>query len=143
MKTKIKTSNKSKFFIIAAILIFSGVLLFSNLASALTEAECAAKGDFTSIAGVCVPTETGLPETPITTILSNLLSWILGIFGFIAIIAFVISGIQYLTAAGNEETLKTAKNNMKWSVVGVIVGISGLVIIGAITRALQATTSYF
>ncbi len=106
-------------------MIFSGVLLFSNLAGALTEAECAAKGDFTSMAGVCVPTETGLPETPIASILSNFLSWILGIFGFIAIIAFVISGIQYLTAAGNETQIENAKKAMKWSLVGVIVGISG------------------
>lgn len=98
---------------------------------------------FTEKAGVCFPTETGLPETSIVNILSNFLSWILGIFGFIAIIAFVISGIQYLTAAGSEKTLETAKRNMKWSIVGVIVGISGLVIIWAITEALKATTPYF
>ncbi|GBE17064.1 hypothetical protein BMS3Abin15_00900 [bacterium BMS3Abin15] len=145
MKTKTKTSNKSKFFIIAVILIFSGVLFFSNLANAqITNpgaSEC--PDSFEKEAGVCFPTETGLSEAPVIDIMANFLSWVLGIFGFIAIIAFVISGIQYLTSAGDEKMIETAKRNMRWSVIGVIVGISGLVIIWAITEALDASTPYF
>lgn len=100
-------------------------------------------GDFEEIAGVCFPTGTGLAETPIADILSNALFWLLGIFGFFGIAGFVISGIQYLVSAGNEKGIETAKRNMKWSLVGVVVGISGMVIIRAITAALEATTSSF
>lgn len=99
--------------------------------------------NFKEIAGVCFPKNTGLAETSISTILSNALFWLLGIFGFFGIAGFVISGIQYLTSAGDEKGIETAKRNMKWSLVGVVVGISGMVIIKAITAALQATTSSF
>jgi len=99
--------------------------------------------DFEEIAGVCFPSNTGLAETPIADILKNALFWLLGIFGFFGIAGFVISGIQYLVSAGNEKGIETAKRNMKWSLVGVVVGISGMVIIKAITAALEATTSSF
>lgn len=99
--------------------------------------------NFKEIAGVCFPKNTGLAETSISTILSNALFWLLGIFGFFGIAGFVISGIQYLVSAGDEKGIETAKRNMKWSLVGVVVGISGMVIIKAITAALQATTSSF
>ncbi len=55
--------------------------------------------------------------------------WMLTILGFIAIIAFVIAGILYLTAAGNDGQIKTAKTAMTWSVVGVVVALVGFVII--------------
>jgi hypothetical protein len=98
--------------------------------------------NFNIIGGVCFPKNTGLSETPIATILKNLLTWILYIFGLLAIAAFVISGIQYLVAAGNEEKIKTAKRNMQWSLVGVIVALSAFVIIKAIAALLQATPGF-
>lgn len=99
--------------------------------------------NFKEIAGVCFPKNTGLAETSISTILSNALFWLLGIFGFFGIAGFVISGIQYLVSAGDDKMIETAKRNMKWSLIGVVVGISGMVIIRAITAALEATTSSF
>jgi len=92
---------------------------------------------FTEHSGVCFPDDTGLSEASVWVIVVNLMRWILGIFGFIAIIGFVISGIQYLTSAGNENAIETAKRNMKWSIVGVIVGLGGLTIIWAVDWALR------
>ena len=57
------------------------------------------------------------------------MTWVLTIFGFIAIIAFVVAGIMYLTAAGDDGRIKTAKTAMTWSIVGVIVALVGYVII--------------
>ncbi len=91
-------------------------------------------------AGIVFPENTGLPDPPggVLQILGNFFSWLMAIFGLLAIGAFVISGIQYLIAAGNDDMIKTAKNNMKWSLVGVIVGLSGWVIMQAIGGALSA-----
>lgn len=61
-----------------------------------------------------------------------MLNWLLIIAGVIAVIAFVISGIQYLVSAGNDSIIETAKRNMIYSIVGVIVMLSGLVIVNAI-----------
>jgi len=93
--------------------------------------------------GVCFPDDTGLSEAPVWIIIVNLMRWILGIFGFVAVIGFVISGIQYLTSAGNENAIETAKRNMKWSIVGVLVGLGGLTIIWAINWTLIAFNPYF
>ncbi len=88
-------------------------------------------------AGVCFPTGTGLSSRPVEFILVNFMWWILALVGMIAIIAFVISGIQYLVSAGDEDMIKTAKRNMTYSIVGVLVALSGWVIIRSIDYALN------
>lgn len=91
-------------------------------------------------AGVCFPAGTGLSDAPVGFLLMRLMSWLLALFGMIAIIAFVISGIQYLISAGNEDMITTAKRNMQYSLIGVIVGLSGWVIIKAIDQALGGSS---
>ncbi len=88
--------------------------------------------------------ETGLPDNPqgIKGILTSILSWILGILGLIAIISFVISGILYLTASGDERQLETAKRAMTYSIVGVVIALAGYIIVRAVDAALQGAT-YF
>jgi len=87
--------------------------------------------------------DTYLPQGTIMGIVSNLTYWILGIASMIAIIGFVISGIMYLTAAGNEKQAESAKNAMKYSIIGVVVGGGALVIINAILTALTGGYSDF
>ena len=70
------------------------------------------------------------------------MNWLMVVFGSIAIIAFVVSGIQYLTAAGDEKGLETAKRNMTYSIIGVIVALSAFVIIKAIDAALRMGTNF-
>lgn len=128
--------NKKNIIITA---LFCLMLFFSTNTSAVT---CPTTGSWDGSSGVCIPLNTGLnsPATanPIATIISNVMGWILGIFGSIAIIAFVISGIQYVTSAGNENQIETAKRQMKWSIVGVVVALSGLVILYAIENIMSA-----
>ncbi|MDO8240641.1 MAG: hypothetical protein Q7T51_01520 [Candidatus Moranbacteria bacterium] len=80
----------------------------------------------------------GLPEGSITGIIENILVWLLMMFGIIGIIGFVISGLMYVLAAGDEKTIEKAKSAMKNSAIGVIVGISGFVIIKAVDTILNA-----
>jgi flagellar biosynthesis protein FlhB len=93
-------------------------------------------------AGICFPITTGLSRAPVYDILYNFVWWLLAILGFIGIIAFVISGMQYLLSAGSEEMAKTAKSSMKYSIIGMVVALSGLVIIFAIDAVLRGF-SYF
>jgi Type IV secretion system pilin len=79
---------------------------------------------------------TGLSAIPVAFLLMNVMWWLLSILGFIGIIAFVISGMQYLLSAGSEEMIETAKRNMRYSIIGIVVALSGLVIIMAIDQAL-------
>jgi len=79
----------------------------------------------------------GLPSNSIKNIIEKLLLWLLGIFSFLGVIGFAISGIMYLTSAGDDDRMKTAKQAMQYSIIGVIVGISGVVIITAANALLE------
>lgn len=87
---------------------------------------------------------TNLPDPAggLKQIAENFLKWILGIFGILALISFVISGIQYLVAAGDDEGMKTAKKNMTYSILGVIVGLAGFVIVQAVETALKGSGNF-
>ncbi len=83
-----------------------------------------------------------LPVSSIYEIINNTLSWLLAVLGFIAVMGFVISGIQYLLAAGDEGMIDRAKNAMKYSIIGVIVALGGYVVIFAVNNWLNAGTRF-
>ena len=85
----------------------------------------------------------GLPKGTITEIVFNLAAWLLILLGSIAVIGFVISGILYLTASGDEERMEKAKKGMIYSVIGVIVGLLGYVVVQAVDSWLDVTGSEF
>lgn len=105
----------------------------------VSSGEC--ESGYSKSAGVCIPDNTGLSGQSIQQILSNLLFWLLAIFATIAVIAFLISGIQYLIASGDEKMAETAKRNMTYSIVGILVGLSGLIVLKAIAALLNANTT--
>lgn len=102
---------------------------------------CPASG-YDELNGVCIPNTTGLSTTGVDVILKGVMNWLLAVLGFIAIVGFVISGVQYLTAAGDERTIETAKTNMKYSIIGVIVALSGFIVIRAIDSLLSGSTVF-
>jgi hypothetical protein len=89
------------------------------------------------------PTGTNLPEGTVSGIVGNIMNWILGIVGVLGVIGFAIAGILYLTAAGDEGKIETAKKAMLYSIVGVIVALLGLVIIRAASSMLGGTSTTF
>ncbi|MGB5019114.1 MAG: hypothetical protein WBO66_05295, partial [Candidatus Moraniibacteriota bacterium] len=89
--------------------------------------------------GLYIPrgSDIGLSDAKVTNLIQNFMLWLLYIVGFIAIIAFVISGIQYLLAGASEEMAKKAKANMQYAIIGVVVALSALIIIRAIQGVLS------
>jgi len=85
----------------------------------------------------------GLPSGKIYDIIYNFLFWILALFGAFGLIGFAISGIMYLTAAGDDDQIQKAKKAMTWSLVGVAVGLAGLVIIYAVDELLRGQSTRF
>jgi len=84
--------------------------------------------------GVCVPSgsSTGLPETDITQVLTNVMYWLLSLVGLLAIFMFVVAGSQYLTAAGDGDQTEAAKNTMKNAAIGVAVSLLGFVVVNTV-----------
>lgn len=99
---------------------------------------------FQEVSGVCMPGSelTGLSDMGVLDILASLLSWLFALFSILAIMAFVISGIQYLTAAGDAGMAEVAKRNMNWSVIGIIVGLSGFLVLKAVSAALSGSAIF-
>lgn len=90
---------------------------------------------FEEVSGVCFPSSgaaAALSNRSVLAILSSFLVWIFAIFAIISILAFVISGFQYLLAAGDSNVIETAKRNMTYSIVGVAIGLGAVIIIKAI-----------
>ena len=85
----------------------------------------------------------GLPAGSILGILSNLLFWLLSIFAILGIIGFVLSGIWYLLAAGEESMMEKGKDGMKYSIIGLIVGLSGFIIMQAVSIFLGGASKTF
>lgn len=111
---------------------------FSAVSSALVLMTAFAQTAF----GQWIPSNyagTNLPGAPLSAIIANIAFWLLAIFGFIAVIGFVISGIIYLISSGNEDMQEQAKRAMTYSITGVIVGLAGLVVIYAVDYFLRGS----
>ncbi len=113
--------------------IFAFAFLFTTITPIVAAVTCPANFTDTG-AGVCVPTGTGLSQASIGHLLETFMKWLLGLVAVIGVLAFAISGIQYLTAVGDESQAETAKRNIKYAIIGVVVALSGLIIITAIDQ---------
>ena len=67
--------------------------------------------------------------TPISTILENILQFLLSIVGVLAIISLVVAGVLYLTAAGNTKQVDLAKKAVQFSIIGIVVALGALIIV--------------
>jgi hypothetical protein len=115
-------------FLIAAFVVLSVFTAFGSPSASW------AQWDVTADALV----DTELPISTVDKVIISLMNWLLGLLGAIALIAFVISGMQYLTAAGDEGLAERGKQNMKYSIIGVIVALSGYIILLTIDMFLSA-----
>lgn len=67
----------------------------------------------------------------------NILNLLLSILGIIAIISLVIGGGMYLTAYGDEKRIETGKKIIIYSIIGIVVALSAVVIVNEISRLIS------
>ncbi|MFZ2226741.1 MAG: hypothetical protein WA064_05365 [Candidatus Moraniibacteriota bacterium] len=125
----------------------SGPWTWSCTGSCGASASCSANKTGTTPTpgtGIEIPTDTGLPANTglVKGILTNVANWLLGIIGIIAIIGFVISGLQYFLVATDEKMLETAKKTAQASAIGIAVALSGYIVIAAIEKILKGTSLF-
>ncbi|NTV55472.1 MAG: hypothetical protein HGA16_03155 [Candidatus Moranbacteria bacterium] len=82
-----------------------------------------------------------LTSDSIGTILVRIMNWVLGILGIGAIISFVIAGILYLTAAGDESKTEKAKGMMTYAIVAVVIALVGYVVINTVVGLLGSSAT--
>ena len=95
---------------------------------------------------VCVncwfPSGVNLPDQSIYGIIANIAVWLLMILGFAAIISFIVAGLFYFLAAGDEKQMATAKNALKYSIYGVITALLGYIILVAASNMLDGSIAF-
>lgn len=79
----------------------------------------AAQPAFARITNVTAPTNTGLFQNLSQTI-NTIFSFVILLAGIIFVILFLVGGVQYLTAAGNDEQTGKAKKLLVDAIVGLV-----------------------
>lgn len=63
----------------------------------------------------------GLGTADLEDTVINVVQWVLGFLGLIAVIMILIGGFQWITAGGNEEKVASAKKVISAAVIGLII----------------------
>lgn len=115
---------------------------YNNTAGLAGQPKCGV--GFVEVGGVCFPSreKTGLSDASVVDIIANLFVWLMGIFVTLAIIAFILSGVMYFLSAGDADLAKKAKNNATNAMIGIIIGLSGFIIVNAIAKALAGSSVF-
>lgn len=66
----------------------------------------------------------------------KLINWLLAIVGILGVAGFVVAGILYILAAGDDTKLGNAKKIMTFSIVGVVVALLGYVAVSTIKNVI-------
>ena len=69
-----------------------------------------------------------------TEIAAQVLNFLLSIVGIIAIIMLIFGGFMYLTSAGDEGKAETGKKIAFYSVIGITVALSALVLVTQVAK---------
>lgn len=110
-----------------------------KIAGPATVALAAVVWPVAAVADCGVPTGTkGLDQicqnngNPIYNLLGGIVNWAIGLIGGLAVLAIIISGIQYVTSQGNPDGVKKAKSRLVNAVVGLVLLALIRVILGAL-----------
>jgi hypothetical protein len=85
-----------------------------------------------SASGSLVNIENPIGTDDFTELVTNLLGWLLGIAGALALLMFVWGGILYVTSAGDEQKAAKGKRIVTWTILGLIVILMSYSIIALI-----------
>jgi type IV secretory pathway VirB2 component (pilin) len=69
----------------------------------------------------------------LSTLVGNVLGFVLSIVGVIAVLMIVVAGIMYMSAAGDMGRIALAKRALTGGVIGLVVALLALVIVRTIT----------
>lgn len=111
--------------------ILSTGILTTAIAAAIPLATRAVSIDTTGVGSL------GLGTADLKATVINIINWVLGLLGIIAVIMILIGGFQWMTAAGNEEKVEKAKKIISAAIVGLII----ILLAWAIVNFVIGTTS--
>lgn len=63
----------------------------------------------------------GLGNASPEEVVVNIINWVLGILALIAVIMILIGGFKWMTAAGNEEKVESARKLLIAAIIGLVI----------------------
>lgn len=82
-----------------------------------------------------VPDAVKGPET--SELVTNVVTTLSFIAGVACVIAIIVGGIMYITSAGDEKRVQTAKNTLLYAVIGIVIALSAYAIATFVVNQIQ------
>ncbi|MCD6109399.1 hypothetical protein J7J83_01410 [bacterium] len=76
----------------------------------------------------------------IRALVLNIVSFVLGFLGLIAVIMIIYGGITYVTAAGNQEKVDSAKKIIMYAIVGIIIVLISFALVNTVINGAAVGT---
>jgi len=103
------------------------------------ESGCDDPGDMLGLE--CVEGYSGLSKEDPRIILARIINIALGLLGIIATVLIIYAGFRWMTAGGNEESVKTAQKILTAAIIGLIIILSAFVISNFALREIYGAVS--
>ncbi len=78
----------------------------------------------------------GYEDTSLADQITNIISWVLGFLALVAVIMIIYGGFIWLTAAGNEERIASAKKIISAAIIGLVIILLAWAIVWFVTQGL-------
>jgi hypothetical protein len=80
-------------------------------------------------------------NTEVRTVIANIIRVLLGFLGIIAVIIVLYGGFQWMTAAGNEEKISSARSTLTAGLIGLIIILAAFAIASFIINTILEQTA--
>ncbi len=80
-------------------------------------------------AQVTVKITNPIATSDFSTLVGNVLLWVLGVAGSLTLLMLIAGGVFYVTSTGNEQRVETAKKMITWTILGLILILASFSII--------------
>lgn len=77
--------------------------------------------------------QTNVPKNTLQELINMVINSVLGILATVAVLFLIIGGFQYVTSAGNPESIQRAKNTILYAILGVVTSIIAFAVVKFIT----------
>ncbi len=133
---------KNKIIALVILIIFSS-LIVSNFVLAQTTPNApnipstsntpsTTTGTKTSTATLTNPLSVSTPGA----LIGNIIKTLMGVVGVVAVLMIVWGGVMYMTSAGSDEKIGTAKKIITGAIIGLVISILAYVIIDFVIKAI-------
>ncbi len=127
-------SNKLKSIVVSVFLVATVIVIAQPVYAEISSGAIGGSGG-----GITNPLEQG-GITTVSGLLGKVINWMLGLVGFIALIALITGGARMIMDFGNEEQVKKGKTTILWAVIGLLVVILSYAIINIVAKEILGSS---